>query len=198
MPGLEEVLTYQRGLWLLVRGDAAGLRFLDLGERGSLRSFWAILWCAPAILISWIWIRANYLHDMPSGTHAGSLYFFRLALSEACGWILPVLLTAAVTYLAGIGNRFNGLVACINWLSIPFSYANAVLIAVMVLLPGAAGLIAFLWLFLMATLVFAMERVFRALCGPNIVPIIALILVQIVPVIFLSDWIDAFLGISAP
>ena len=35
--------------------DARGFRYLDISDRGIMRSFWAILWCVPPIGISWIW-----------------------------------------------------------------------------------------------------------------------------------------------
>nr|WP_316651975.1 hypothetical protein [uncultured Gellertiella sp.] len=198
MPGFSEVQTYLTGLWLLVRGDRAGFAYLDLSERGSLRSFWAIFWCLPPIFLSWAWIRLSYLAAMPTGTHAGSLFVFRLALSELTGWIAPLLLTALVLVIAGFGNRFNALVAVINWLSLPFAYANALLLLVMMLLPGVPGLVAFAWLILLTALLYAMHRLFRMLCGPHQLLIAALVLVQMVPVLFLSDWVDGFLGITPP
>lgn len=198
MPGIEEVQAYLKGLWLLIRGDRTGFAFLDLSERGSLRSFWAIAWCLPPIFVSWYWIRTAYLEGMPPGTHAGSLFVFRLAMSEFFGWILPVLLTGLVCALSGFGNRFNGLVASVNWLSVPFAYGNGLLLLLMILIPGMPGLAAFLWLILLGTVVISMERVFRMICGPHTLLIVTLVLVQIVPVLMLSDWMDNFLGIAAP
>lgn len=135
---------------------------------------------------------------MPEGTSAGGLFFFRLALSEGVGWLSPVLLTAALTALVGYANRFNALVSAINWLSIPFAYANGLLLLLMLLLPEMPGFVAFIWLLLLGAVIISMERIFRMICGPNILLVSALILVQIVPALFLSDWIDSFLGIAAP
>ena len=198
MPGIEEVQAYLRGLWLLIRGDRTGFAFLDLSARGSLRSFWAIAWCIPPIFVSWYWIRASYLDAMPDGTSAGGLFVFRLAMSEFFGWIVPVLLTGLVCAVSGFGNRFNALIASINWLSVPFAYGNGLLLVLMILFPGIPGLAAFLWLILLGAVVISMERVFRMICGPHTLFIVTLVLVQIVPVLMLSDWMDNFLGIAAP
>ncbi len=198
MPGFEEIITYLRGLWLLILGDARGLQLLDLTPRGSLRSFWAMLWCLPPILLSWYSIRMAYLEAMPPETEAGALFFFRLAMAEAVGWLAPVLLSGLVLAVAGFGDRFNGLVASANWLSVPFAYGNGVLILLILLMPGLPGLIAFLWLILVTAFLISTERVYRMICGPNTPLIVALVLIQIVPVLFLSDFVNEFLGVAVP
>lgn len=198
MPGLEEVRSYLTGLWMLIKGDRTGFAYLDLSGRGSLRSFWAIFWCLPPIVLTWIWIRANYVAAMPHGTTAGGLFFFRLAMSEFCGWIVPILLMGLVTAVSGFGNRFNALVTAVNWISIPFAYANVLLLFAVILLPGVPGLIDFLWVTLLAGAIIALERLFRMICGPRVLLIAALILVQLVPVMFLSNWVERFLGTAVP
>ncbi len=198
MPGLEEVRTYMRGLWMLVKSDPEGGRFLDLTARGSLRSFWAILWCLPPMILSWLWIRAGYVAAMPPGTEAGGLFMFRLALSEAVGWMVPVLFTGLVLVIAGRGECFNPLVSVLNWLSVPVSYANGFLLILAFLLPQAPGIIAFFWLLTLTSLVAALDRLFRMICGPSAALSVALILGQIVPVLFLTDWVDRYLGIAQP
>jgi len=57
MPTLKEVEFYLRGLWLLFKQDSSGFSYLDLTDRGAMRSFWAVLWALPAILISFAWWR---------------------------------------------------------------------------------------------------------------------------------------------
>ncbi len=198
MPGLEEVRYYLRGLWLFIIGDPSGARLLDLSPRGSLRSFWAMVWCLPPIILSWISIRLAFLDAMPPGTEAGPVFFFRLAMSEIMGWFVPVILSGIVLAIAGFGDRFNALVAAANWLSVPFAYANGVLILLILLLPGLPGIIAFLWLILVTAFLVSVERVYRMICGNHTALIVALVLIQIVPVLFLSDWINEFLGVAVP
>ena len=77
MPTLKEVEFYLKGLWLLFKQDPSGFAYLDLTDRGAMRSFWAILWALPAILISFAWWRLLYLQGLPEGTETGGLFFFR-------------------------------------------------------------------------------------------------------------------------
>ncbi|MGO6905063.1 hypothetical protein ACCS96_33370, partial [Rhizobium ruizarguesonis] len=65
MPGFREVQYYLAGLWLLIRLDARGFRYLDMSERGVNRSFWAMAWCLPPMGISWLWWRQAFLRSMP-------------------------------------------------------------------------------------------------------------------------------------
>lgn len=198
MPGLEEVRIYLRGLWLLMLGDPAGFGMLDLTPRGSLRSFWAAVWCLPSMILSCLSARANFLEAMPPETEAGGLFLFRVAMTEAIGWLFPLLLSGMVLAIAGYGNRFNALVTTTNWLSVPFSYATALMLLVVLLFPGMWGVIALPWLALVCVLLIALERIFRMICGDHTVLIVSLVLVQFVPAIFLSDWLSGFLGIATP
>ena len=65
MPGFREVQYYLAGLWLLIRLDPRGFRYLDMSERGVNRSFWAMAWCLPPMGISWLWWRQAFLRSMP-------------------------------------------------------------------------------------------------------------------------------------
>ena len=47
MPGFREVQYYLAGLWLLIRMDPAGFRFLDMSDRGVNRSVIFRGPCAP-------------------------------------------------------------------------------------------------------------------------------------------------------
>ena len=51
--------------WLLIKGDADGFKQLDLTDRGLLRSFWAFVWCLPAMFVTWAWWRMMFLQAMP-------------------------------------------------------------------------------------------------------------------------------------
>ena len=86
MPTLKEVEFYLKGLWLLFKQDPSGFAYLDLTDRGAMRSFWAILWALPAILISFAWWRLLYLQGLPEGTETGGLFFFRHVV-----WHRPVI-----------------------------------------------------------------------------------------------------------
>ena len=119
MPTLKEVEFYLRGLWLLFKQDPAGFSYLDLTDRGALRSFWSILWALPAILVSFAWWRLLYLQGLPDGTETGALFFFRLALVEASNWVFPLVLLGILCWLIGVGEKFAAMVVVTNWLARP-------------------------------------------------------------------------------
>ncbi|WP_416796408.1 hypothetical protein [Ciceribacter azotifigens] len=195
MPTLKEVKLYLTGLWLLFQRDTKGFRFLDLTDRGALRSFWAMAWAGPAILVSWLWWRAAYLAVMPLGTETGPVFFFRLALVEVANWLVPVILAGMLAWALGIGPRFAAIVTVTNWLALPVSYAYAVLILLMVLLPALKGLLTILWLGLLLTLVFALFRILRMILGDHTLTVATMTMVLLVPTMLLSELLERFLGV---
>jgi len=114
MPTLKEVEFYLKGLWLLFKQDPAGFSYLDLTDRGAIRSFWSILWALPAILISFAWWRLLYLQRLPDGTGIDTVFFFRLALIEACNWLFPLVLLGVLCWMIGIGEKFSSMVVVVN------------------------------------------------------------------------------------
>ena len=195
MPGTHEVQIYLYGLWLLVRGDASGMRRLDLTDRGVTRSFWAIAWCLPAMAVSWIWWRALYLRGMPGDTDVGGIFFFRLALLELANWLVPLILLGLVAWGLGLGRKYLVMVVAVNWLSVPFAYAYATLSLLMMIIPALTGLLSLVWLALIITLLFSVSRIFRMICGQQPLMITTLTMVLIVPTMLLSDALERFLGI---
>lgn len=195
MPRFREVEYYLRGLWLLIFGQAQGFSYLDLSERGAMRSFWAIVWCLPATLTSWIWWRAVFLGGYPPGTKAGLSFFLRLAMVEAMNWILPLVLTGFVCLLLGFRQRFFAIVTVSNWLSVPMAYSYASVVLLAMFLPGMRGLASLLWLLLILILIFSLIRLLRMICGPQPLTIAALTLVLLVPSMFLSSLLQQYLGI---
>lgn len=195
MPGLEEVRTYLSGLWLLICGKPAGFARLDLTDRGMMRSFFAVVWCAPAILFSWFWWRNAVLAVMPPNTSLGLVFYLRLAMVEVANWVVPLVFAGLVAWFLGLGERFSALVACVNWLSLPFAYANALLMA-MTMVAGLGGLVGLLWLVLMAGLVIALMRIFRMIIGPQILPVATMVMVLIVPAMLVTSELQTYLGLD--
>lgn len=195
MPGIKEVQLYLTGLWLLLRHDEQGFRYLDLTDRGALRSFWSIVFSAPALAVSWFWLWQNYLQSLPEGSSAGSLYFFRLALIEGLNWIVPLVLAGILAWAIGIGGRYSAVVAVVNWLTLPFSYLYGILILVLLLVPAVAGLVALLWLFLLLALIVVYMRVIQMVCGGHLLTAVAMTMILLVPTMLLSNAMEQFLGI---
>ena len=198
MPTFREVQYYLAGLWLLIRMDPRGFSYLDISDRGVMRSFWAILWCLPPIGLSWLWWQHAYLAAMPPDTSVGFAFFFRLGLVEAANWLVPLVLAGLLLLVFRFGEKFAPVVVTVNWLGLPLSYINGLLIAVIALLPDADGLVAVLWLILMFALVFALARILRMICGSHPLFVGALTLVLMVPSMVLTDFLQRFLGIYPP
>lgn len=195
MPSIREVEHYLTGLWLLLRNNPKGLTYLDLSDRGVLRSFWAIVWSAPSILISWIWWRKTYLNGMPEGAEAGPVFYLRLAMIEAANWIVPLILVGLLCLMLRIGARFSVIVVASNWLAVPVSYAYAVLIVAMMLVPALANIVALLWFVVLFVVVNAVFRILRTICGNQLLTVGALTMVLLVPAMIFSEVLERYLGV---
>lgn len=195
MPTLKEVEFYLRGLWLLFKQDPSGFSYLDLTDRGAMRSFWAVLWALPAILISFAWWRLLYLQGLPEGTETGALFFFRLALVEASNWLFPLILLGVLSWIIGIGEKFASMVVVINWLALPVSYSYGLLVLVMMFLPGLAGLVALLWFLLMITVIAALFRIIRMIVGDQLLMVSTIVLILLVPAMIIAEVLERYLGV---
>ena len=184
MPSYHEVRLYLSGLWLLVKGDAQGFRLLDISDRGVTRSFWAYLWCLPAMIVSWNWIRLSFLAASPPEAKTGAIFFLRLALIESINWVVPLILIAVLCLLLDLGRKFPAIVVAMNWLSVPFAYAAAVLMLGVTLLPGISHLFALLEMVLLFASVVCSSRILRLICGPEPLIVTAMVLLLFVP-----DWL---------
>jgi hypothetical protein len=196
LPSFPEVRLYLSGLWLLVRGDAQGLRRLDPSDRGLTRSFWAFVWCLPAMFIYWNGIRFAYLAAGPEGTTAGVPFFLRLFLIEALNWVLPLILVGALCLLLKTERKFSAIVVTTNWLSVPVSYAYALLTLLLFLVPPAAGMIAMLQLILLIATIFAISRIIRQICGPQPLVVTAMLMVLLIPGLIISDLLRSYLDVA--
>ena len=159
MPQLEEVESYIRGLWMLFRGNAEGFRWLDISARGFWRSFWAIAYCVPPIILSWIAFRSSYLGLLPVGAPVADLFYFKLLVIELAGWFVPCAALIALSQLTGNGAMAVPLVIATNWLSVPLQWLYAVDNAIQLLFPDGEGLAAILFLALLSLSLIAHYRI---------------------------------------
>ncbi|CDM56190.1 MULTISPECIES: hypothetical protein [Rhizobium] len=195
MPGFREVQYYLAGIWLLIRMDPRGFRFLDMSERGVNRSFWAILWCLPPMGISWLWWRQAFLQTMPPHTDVGALFYFRLGLVEAANWFVPLVFAGLLLLAFKKGERFAPVIVSVNWLGVPLSYINGLLLALVFFLPQLVGVVSLLLLAFMLAQVFAIARILRMIFYGQGLMIGALTLLLLVPSLMLSEYLQRFLGI---
>lgn len=195
MPPYPEVRHYLSGLWLMAKGDAQGMRMLDISDRGLTRSFWAFLWCLPAMVISWVWWRSLFLDAMPPETPTGGVFFIRLAMLEVLDWILPLVLVGVVCALFGLAEKFVAIVVAFNWMSIPFAYAYAAIAVVLMLHLKVGPLLAIGHLGLLLAMIFCSARILRMICGPQPVLIAAFVMVMLVPDMLIAEFFQRFLGV---
>ncbi|MBP1851321.1 hypothetical protein [Rhizobium halophytocola] len=196
MPTLKEVELYLTGIWLLLKQDPGGFKYLDFTDRGAMRSFFAIVFALPAIGISWYWLMLGHLALLPDGASVGIDFFLRVAMIEAMNWILPLVLAGILAWTLGIGERFSAIVATTNWVTVPFTYLYAVLILLLMLLPAIAGLVAMIWLILMLAMVFVYMRVMQMLCGGQLLTAATMTTVLLIPSILVTELLERFLGIT--
>ncbi|MGM4979751.1 MULTISPECIES: hypothetical protein [Rhizobium] len=198
MPTFKEVQYYLSGLWLLIRMDARGFQYLDISDRGMLRSFWAVFWSLPSIGISWLWWQQAYLTAMPPETSTGIAFFLRLALVEAANWLIRPILAGVLLLVFRFGDKFAPIVVTVNWLFVPANYLNALLLALIVFVPGSKGLAALLSLVLTMAIIFALARILRMICGTHPLFIGTLTLVLLIPSMLLTGFLQRFLGVYPP
>ena len=195
MPGLEEVRHYMRGLVLLMRHDPQGLRHFDFTDRGMMRSFWAIFWCLPPILISWAWRRALFMEGMPDGFEPGTLFYGRLAMVEVANWLTPVVLAGLMLLGLGAIRLFPAIVVVTNWLSVPFSYAFTVLVLMLATAPALGTIVSLIWLVMVLALVVVLFRILAFLTKGQALMTGTLTMLLLVPPLLVTDWLQQYLGV---
>jgi len=195
MPLLDEVLAYIRGLWLLAQGNEEGFRWLDFSESGLWRSFTSMLWCLPAIAVTWASWRLYYLSVMPDGTTIGIGFIFKLLVVDLFSWLLPLVLIAILSRPLGFAGAVVPIVVTTNWLSVPLSYAMAVPAAIRVVIPGSQGLTSFIWLTLLVISVAVLFRLLRMVTGNQTLLASALTALFLLPSMMIGDLLQRFFGL---
>ena len=73
-----------------------------------------------------------------AGTPAGFNFFVKLLVIDIAGWLLPLVLLAALARLLGYGRYLAVVVTASNWIAIPFAYAAAIPFALTLVMPDSA------------------------------------------------------------
>ncbi|MCO6185563.1 hypothetical protein [Rhizobium sp. L1K21] len=195
MPGLEEVLFYLRGILQLIRHNPAGWRNLDISERGVSRSFWAIAWSLPGMLVSWLSWRSTYIEFGGVGD-TGALFIFRMAVLDLTIWLLQIIFVAALLVYMKKAQHFKSMVVATNWLSVPFSIYSGTLSALQMLAPGGVVL----WWILMniglAGAIYASYSIYRMMNGITTGPAISLAVTTLLTSLILTPILQTYLGVS--
>jgi hypothetical protein len=204
MPSYHEVRLYLGGIWLLIRGDARGLRPFDISDAGVLRSFWAIAWCAPALVVGWIFRRLEYVHHFPHHTDYSFVFFFKMLLVEAAQWAVPTVAIIALGFILRFMPLVPILIVIRNWFAVPLAYLTYFVSAPVAFLSdqqgGAMGLAGYASIVLAATILiaalvlnwFILKTVMG---GPVMIRIATVGLVVLSEVIFVRE-LETFMGVS--
>lgn len=195
MPTRSEVSLYLKGLWLLILNKPEGARYLDLTDLGMRRSFFAIIWCIPSILVTWTWQHFTYLTMMGSNAPTGPIYFFRLGLVELICWLVPIILIGLLLYFAGAKEKFSAIITCANWLSVPFTTAYGVLILIAYFIPALQGVVALLFFVLLLALVISFSRITRFFIRNQGLLVFTVVATLLVSPMLISEALQKFLGI---
>lgn len=199
MPQLEEIGIYLRGIWLLVQGKSEGFRWLDLTPRGVWRSFGAILWCLPAMAVSWASWRMMFLAEMPSGSEAGMAFIFKLFLVDVITWLMPLILIAALSGPLGFADALIAIIVSTNWLSIPVFYGMALPAVIRLVVPGSEGLSAMLSITLLVAMLIATYRVLKAVTGENQTLLAStLCVILVLPPLMVGNMLQRFFELLPP
>ena len=195
MPLLDEVLAYIKGLWLLTQGNEEGFRWLDFSESGLWRSFTSMLWCLPAITVTWASWRLYYLSAMPAGTTIGAGFIFKLLVVDLVSWLLPLVLIAILSRPLGFAAAVVPIVVTTNWLSVPLSYAMAMPAAIRLTIPSSQGLTSLIWLTLLVVSVAVLFRLLRMVTGNQTLLASALTALFLLPSMMIGDLLQRFFGL---
>ncbi|MDQ0318744.1 hypothetical protein QO002_000882 [Pararhizobium capsulatum DSM 1112] len=195
MPQLEEIGTYLKGIWLLLSGDKRGFDYLDLSAIGVWRSFASILWCLPAMAVSWGAWRLYYLANMPQGTPAGLTFILKLFLIDLSAWVLPLALIAVLARPLAYSEILADVIVTSNWISLPIFYAMAVPAAIRLVIPGSEGLTALLSLVTLVVSFAAVFRLIKTIASPHALLAFALTTLSILPSLIIGELMQRALGL---
>ena len=194
MPGLDEVLHYLIGIYLLLKQKQEGFGWLDLTLRGLWRSFWAFVWCLPAFAVIWASWRLYYLAGMPADTRAGFSFFVKLLAIDIAGWLLPLVLLAVLARPLGYGKYLGIVMTAGNWIAVPFAYAAAVPFALTLLLPESAPFAGLLLYAVFGASVMLQFRLVWMCVGKQTLLAAAMTAIYVLPPMIVGQELQSLLG----
>ncbi|CDZ62197.1 hypothetical protein [Neorhizobium galegae] len=201
MPSYHEVRLYLGGLWLLIRGDARGLRPFDISDEGVLRSFWAVAWCAPALIVGWIFRRMEYLHHFPQREDYSFIFFLKMLVLEAAQWIVPTVALIALGFILRFMPLVRILIVVRNWFTVPLAYATYVILTPLAFLSDQLGALASYGVIaLAATLLIAalllMWCILRTVMGGPVMIRVATLGLVVVAEVIVARELENIMGVS--
>ncbi|WP_105381294.1 hypothetical protein [Neorhizobium alkalisoli] len=206
MPSYDEVRSYLIGLWLLIKGDARGLRPFDISDRGVARSFWALAWAFPVLALSGIYYRSLYLEEFPEATEPALTYIAKAMLVDMAAWFLPIVALMLAAPFLKIRLLLRTLIVVWNWASMAALYFGSALVILLLSLPEPQDeswvtIAAFGWIgaaiLLLALSVALFWRILRTIVGGSVLIRLQVFAVVSLPMLLLEP-LEKQLGIYVP
>ena len=91
--------------------------------------------------------------------------------------------------------KYASLVVVTNWLALPVSYSYGLLVLLMMFVPALSGVVVFLWLLLMITLIAVLFRIFRMIVGDQLLMVSTVIMVLLIPSMIIAEVLERYLGV---
>jgi len=174
----------------LLEGRLDGLKWLDFSDRGFWRSWWALVFCLPPMLLSWAAFRITYLSTMPDGASTGPTFILGLAVVDISSWILCYLALAVVMTIVGYAAFIRPMIIALNWLSVPLQWLGVVVSLMQVFAPLETELYVPISLGLLLISAVAYFLVIRQIAERKSTPALAFLLTLVVA----SLWVTNVIG----
>jgi hypothetical protein len=197
MPWLDEVGYYLYGIRLLLEGRLDGLKWLDFSDRGFWRSWWALVFCLPPMLLNWAAFRISYLATMPDGASAGPTLVVGLGVVDISSWILCYLALAVVMTIVGYAAFIRPMIIALNWLSIPLQWLGVVVSLIQIFVPLETEIYVPISLGLLLISAVAYFLVIRQIAERKMAPALAFLLTLVVSSIWLTNVLGEMLDLPS-
>ena len=206
MPSYDEVRLYLGGIWLLIKGDARGLRPFDISDRGVARSFWALVWAFPAFAISGVYFRNLYIEEFPEAAESALTYIAKAMVVDLAAWFLPIVALMLAAPFLRIRPLLRTLIVVWNWASMAALYFGSALVILLLSLPEPQDeswmtIAAFGWvgaaILLLALSVALFWRILRTIVGGSVLIRLQVFAVVSLPMLLLEP-LEKQLGIYVP
>ncbi|MBL8583904.1 MAG: transporter [Rhizobiaceae bacterium] len=193
----ETVQSSLLGAWRMMMGKADGIRLLDLTADGFWNSFYAILLAMPALAVNWVPVANDTLGpDVSIGVKLG--YVFRLAIVDIGAWILPLVVLALISGLAGIRDRFVHYVVATNWATVPIVWIMLPPSLLALFVPEAGDAVTALALVLFLVTMVLTWRVTNAALGKGAAIATGVFVGMFVGSILIMLLLQSLVGIEVP
>ncbi|QPC86591.1 transporter [Mesorhizobium sp. NBSH29] len=142
MPTADQIETYLKGAWLLLKGKPEGLKQLDLSADGFWNSFFAIILALPPFVVGWAAV-ANDLSLRPDVSGGRFSIFLRLGFIDIATWALPLAMLALAARHVGLASRFVAYVVATNWSQVIIVWMMLPPVLLQLFLPDTKEIVTF-------------------------------------------------------